>query len=75
MSLQKFKPETVGETRITITDGQFKGYTVVVRTAVSNVIFEDKFKGKDNKIPIFRVIRHDSSVVIPPQADVRKPTK
>ena len=74
--MQKFKPETVGETRITITDGQFKGYAVIVRTAVSNVIFEDKYEDEDTrKKPIFRITHHDSFVVIPPQIDVRKSMK
>lgn len=64
--MQKFKPENVGETRITITEGQFKDYVIIVHTAVSKVIFENKYDTMHKGIPEFRVTHHDSFTVIPP---------
>lgn len=73
MEVQEFKPENVGETRLVITKGQFKGYTILIRTAVTNVLFEGNYA--PNETPIFTVTHHDSFIVVPPPQDIRKDMK
>lgn len=74
MTLQKFKPENVGETIVTITEGPYKGYKIILRTTISNVEFNNKFF-PDGKKPDFDVLHNDNFIVIPPEVDIRKEMK
>ena len=74
MTLQKFKLENLGETVITITDGPYKGYTIILRTAIVNVEFNNKFFPDGTK-PDFYVTHSDTFIVIPLATDLRKSMK
>jgi hypothetical protein len=73
MEFVNFKTDKMGETQITITEEKFRGYTILIRTSVATVIFDNKFDPKGH--PVFGLTNTNSVITIPPKVDVRKDMK
>jgi hypothetical protein len=73
MEFIDFKSDKSGELQVTVTEGKFKGYTILIRTSVVSLVFDNKFDPKGH--PIFGVTQANSVITIPPKVDVRKDMK
>lgn len=73
MEFVDYKTDKMGETQITITEGKFRGYVILIRTNVASVIFDNKFD--PNGHPVFGLTNTNSVITIPPKVDVRRDMK
>ena len=74
MTLQKFKLDNFGETQVTILDGPYKGYKIIMRSMIINVEFNNKFF-PDGKKPDFDILHSDTFIVIPPEVNLKATMK
>jgi hypothetical protein len=70
---QEIKQEQVGEAIATISSGPFKGYKIMERTMITNVIFTGNYE--KNGMPIFNVFSAKTSIPMKPKINVKREMK
>jgi len=72
-STQEIKQDQVGEASVFISSGTFKGFKIIERTIITNVVFTGNYEEKG--MPIFTVISSKTSMVMRPKVDIKKEMK